>query len=310
MAITKSDIPALLLPGLRAEFHQAYRSEVDLGLADRLATVINTTLPMQRYAWLGAPPPMREFIDERQPGGLSSYATAIEDKVFEASIGVDRKALEDDQLDLIRIRIRDLAFRVATHRTQLVIEALLTGNTQLGSDGVAFFGSAHPQGAGTLSNISADDLAEASLTAAINAMMILPDDVGVPLGILPDTLVVGPKNQWLASELVQSPVVRYAGNAVDTAASTPYVNALYGKLNVVVTPFIAGTNEDRWYLLDTKRPMRGVILQQRSDVPVEFTAMEGSDSESGWMRDRFYYGVRGRYNVGYGLWQTAFGGGY
>jgi phage major head subunit gpT-like protein len=25
------------------------------------------------------------------------------------------------------------------------------------------------------------------------------------------------------------------------------------------------------------------------------------------MRDRFYYGVRGRYNVGYGLWQTAYG---
>ena len=33
-----------------------------------------------------------------------------------------------------------------------------------------------------------------------------------------------------------------------------------------------------------------------------------NSSEAAWMRDRFYYGVRGRYNVGYGLWQTVYGG--
>ena len=64
-----------------------------------------------------------------------------------------------------------------------------------------------------------------------------------------------------------------------------------------------------WFLLDTKRPIRGVILQQRSDVPVEFAALEGAASgEAAFMRDRYFCGVRGRYNVGYGLWQTAFGG--
>lgn len=305
MAITKSDIPNLLLPGLRAEFNQAYRSEVDLGVADRLATIINTSLPTQRYAWLGAPPAMREFIDERQPGGLSSYATAIEDKVFESSIAVDRKALEDDQLDMIRLRIRDLAFRVASHRTQLVIDALIKGNANLCADGTNFFSAVHPVPGGLTTNITTDNLGETILASCITAMMVIPDDMGVPLGILPDTLVVGPKNQWLASELVQSPVVAYKGNATDTAASTPYLNALYGKLNVVVTPFISGTNEDKWFLLDTKRPMRSVLLQQRSDVPVEFSAMEANSSESAWMRDRYHYGVRGRYNVGYGLWQIG-----
>ena len=42
--------------------------------------------------------------------------------------------------------------------------------------------------------------------------------------------------------------------------------------------------------------------------PVEFAALEGSQSgEAAFMRDRYFYGVRGRYNVGYGLWQTAYG---
>jgi phage major head subunit gpT-like protein len=61
--------------------------------------------------------------------------------------------------------------------------------------------------------------------------------------------------------------------------------------------------------LDTTRAVRGLILQQRSDVPVEFSALDSrSGSESAFMRDLFYYGVRARYNVGYGMWQAAFGG--
>lgn len=309
MAITKSDIPQLLLPGLKAEFDQAFRTQADHSLPEQLATVINTTLPVQNYAWLGATPPMREFQDERQPVGINSYSMSIADKVFEASIAVDRKAIEDDQLDLIRLRVRDLAIRVGTHRTQLIIEQLIKGFSASGVDGTAFFALNHPNQGSSYSNLMAAPLSETSLADAIGQMMLLPDDTGNPLGISPDTLLVGPKNQWLAMELVQSPVVVYKGNGADTAASTPYANVFYGRLKVLVTPYISGADEDKWFIADTKRPMRGVILQQRSDVPVEFTALDGgTDSEAAWMRDRYYYGVRGRYNVGFGMWQTVLGG--
>jgi phage major head subunit gpT-like protein len=308
MPLTKSDIPELLVPGLRAEFAQAYRSELDRSLADQLATVVNTTLPAQRYGWLGAVPPMREFLDERQAGGLSPYTVTIEDKTFEATIAVERKAVEDDQLDLIRLRIRDLATRVATHRQQLVVQALASGTTGTGYDGKALFAADHPTGRTTYSNIGDDALNDQSLATAMSQMMLVPDETGTPLGIGPDTLLVGPKLQWVARELAESPVVVYKANATDTVASTPYRNVLEGRLRVIVSPFLSGDSEDDWFLLDTSRAIRGVILQQRSDVPVEFTAMDRGDaSESAFMRDRYYYGVRGRYNVGYGLWQAAFG---
>lgn len=309
MALTKSDIPDLLLPGLRAEFAQAYRSELDHSVAERLATVISTTMPTQRYAWLGAVPPMREFIDERRPSGLSANAVTIEDKTFESTIAVERKAVEDDQLDLIRLRVRDLAFRVAAHRQQMVVEALANGFSVAGYDGANLFSATHPIPGGTFSNRTTSALSAASLASAVSTMMTVPDDAGTPMGIVPDTLVVGPAQQWTALELVESPVVVYKGNATDSAGSTPYRNALNGRLNVVVSPFLQGSSANYWFLLDTKRPIRAVILQQRSDVPVEFTAMEASSgSEAAFMRDRYYYGVRGRYNVGFGLWQTAFGG--
>lgn len=309
MALTKSDIPDLLLPGLRAEFALAYKSEQDQSVADKIATVINTTMPVQKYGWLGTVPPMREFLDERRPSGLSAYTVTIEDKVFESSIAVDRRAVEDDQLELIRLRVRDMAFRVSTHRHQMVVEALANGFAGIGYDGVSFFNTAHPTVASsTYSNRTTSALAASALGDGINSMMTVPDDQGTPLGVVPDTLVVGPKLQWTALELVESPVVIYKGNAVDTSPATPYKNAYQGRLQVVVSPFLTGAFDDYWFLLDTKRPIRGVILQQRSDVPVEFSALEGgSGSEAAFMRDRYFYGVRGRYNVGYGLWQTAYG---
>jgi phage major head subunit gpT-like protein len=308
MAITKSDIPDLMVPGLKAEFALAYRNELQNSVADQLATVVNTTLPVQKYPWLGAVPPMREFIDERRASGLNAYAVSIEDKTFESTIAVERRAIEDDQLEVIRLRIRDLAYRVAMHRHQMTVEALAGGFTATSYDGQTLFSTAHPVLTGTFSNRTTDALGPASLANAMSQMMLTPDDTGTPLGIIPDTLVVGPKLQWTASELLESPVVVYKGSVTDTSGPTPYRNAFQGRLKLVVSPFLTGASDDYWFLLDTKRPVKSLILQQRSDVPVEFSALDnGSGSESAFMRDRFYFGVRGRYNVGYGLWQTAYG---
>lgn len=304
MALTKSDIPALMLAGLKAEFELAYRSEVENGPVERLATVVNTTLPVQRYAWLGFSPPMREFVDERRPSGLNTFQTQIEDKVFEATLAVERRAIEDDQLDLIRLRIREMASRVALHRHQMIVNAMASGSSATAYDGNTFFGQ-RTVGNQVVSNFSDQGLNADSLQEAITTMMEVPDDQGEPMGVMPDTLLVGPSLMWAATELVESPVsVRREGGGTD------FLNVFQGKLRVVVSPYLSGANGSKWFLLDTKRPIRPIVLQQRSDVPVEFTALEASSgSESAFMRDLFLYGVRGRYNVGYGLWQLAYAGG-
>lgn len=224
MALTKSDIPNLLLPGLKADFAAAYQTELDNSTVEAIATIINTTQPIQKYPWLGSVPSMREFTDERRTAGLTEYAVSIEDKVFESTIAVDRKAIEDDQLDLIRLRIRDLAYRVAQHRHQMIVDALVGGFTANSYDGTAFFGTTHLVNSGTWSNKTTSALDDSALAAGINAMMTVPDDQGIPMGVIPDTLVVGPKLQWSASELVESPVVPYKGNVDHTAASVPYKN--------------------------------------------------------------------------------------
>ena len=68
---------------------------------------------------------------------------------------------------------------------------------------------------------------------------------------------------------------------------------------------IGGGASTPWYLLDLSRPIKPLILQRRKNP--EFVAMDKIDDENVFMRKKFRYGVDDRKNVGYGLWQLAYG---
>lgn len=60
-----------------------------------------------------------------------------------------------------------------------------------------------------------------------------------------------------------------------------------------------------WYLMDLSRPIKPMILQIRKEP--EFVAQDRPDDENAFMRKKFRYGVDDRKNVGFGLWQLAYG---
>lgn len=60
-----------------------------------------------------------------------------------------------------------------------------------------------------------------------------------------------------------------------------------------------------WYFLETRRPLKPLIFQKRRDY--DFKAMTAPEDEGVFMRDEYRYGVDARANVGYGLWQMAYG---
>ncbi len=304
MPLVRSDLLSLVEAGLRTEFFSAYRQMEGESIVPRIATIVRTTLPTQKYGWLGSVPVMREFVDERTPTGLRVLEYAISDRTWEASIAVERRALEDEQYDMIRMRVRDLALEAVRHREQLVVQALLRGAVDgVCYDGRLLFDTDHREGeSGVQSNLYEGALSTESLQKAIAQMMEFKDDWGRPMGIMPDTLLVGPKLHWLAMELLESPIVVQASSSTNY---TSYKNVLQGKLRLIVSPYITGADADKWFLLDTSRSVRAVILQERQDVPLEFSALDSPNSDQVFMRDRVYYGVRARYGVGYGLWQTA-----
>ncbi|MCL6519026.1 MAG: Mu-like prophage major head subunit gpT family protein [Armatimonadetes bacterium] len=242
---------------------------------------------------------MREFKDERVPAGLLEHDYSIKNKTWEASIAVDRAALEDDQYGQIRLRIQGLADEARRHQEELVFGLLRDGFNTLCYDGQFFFDTDHSDGeSGTQSNKGTSALSAASLQAAFTTMMKFKDDQGKPMGIIPDTLVVSPDLKWTAMELFWS---IYAPDS-EVGKTEARKNVLKGALDLIVSPYLTDSND--WFLLCTKRVVKPVIFQSR--IPIEFAALE-ANSENGFMRDRYVYGVRARYNVGFGLWQLAYG---
>jgi phage major head subunit gpT-like protein len=59
-----------------------------------------------------------------------------------------------------------------------------------------------------------------------------------------------------------------------------------------------------WCLLDTKRPLKPLIYQQRK--PISFKSFTKPEDENVFLRGEFVYGADGRDAAGYGMWQMAY----
>lgn len=65
-----------------------------------------------------------------------------------------------------------------------------------------------------------------------------------------------------------------------------------------------GGSGTAWYLLDTSRMIKPIILQMRK--PYNFVRKDSDEDDNKFFRKTVIYGVDARLNVGYALWQLAY----
>ena len=294
--ITKNDVQALLEPGLKKLFMENYLKYNEGASYKEIATEVASSQDTENYGWLADLPEMREFIDERVINSIGEQTYYLPNKTWENTIGVNRAVLEDEQYGQIQMRINQLAKNTSSHKDKLTFQTLIDGATNLCFDGKAFFATNHAysgKGAykGSQSNKGNLTLTADNLKTSITNMGKIKGSNGEVLGIIPDTLVVPPDLEWTAKELIES----------SQLGNSNTVNTLKGSLKLIVSPVI--TDVDSWYLLCCSQGIKPLIFQNRMDV--EFTSLT-KDSEEGFMRDVYLYGVRARYNVGYSYWQLAY----
>ncbi len=291
----------LLAQGLKSEFFQRYDG-TKTHFAD-LSTRIQSNSDQETYKWLGSLPRMREWGTGRLAKGIRTESYSIANLKYESTIEVDRDEISDDKTGQIRIRIGELAERTATHRDYLISQLLANGATAgfLAYDGKTFFAADHESGAsGVQTNLeaaSATDPADPStaemktaLKSAIATLMGLKDDVGDPLNLTTGGLVlVCPTNHHFA-----------AMEALNATVISSTSNVLAGAATVIPFPWL--TNTAKSYLLKTDGVVRPFVFQDR-EAP-EFTSLT-EDSDEGFKREKYQFGVRARYRMTYGLWQQA-----
>ncbi len=67
-----------------------------------------------------------------------------------------------------------------------------------------------------------------------------------------------------------------------------------------------GGSGSPWFLLDTSRPLKPMIYQERTPLGT-LLAKDQPDDDNVFFGKKFVYGSDGRCNAGFGLWQLAYG---
>ena len=258
----------------------------------KIAMEVKANTIVVDYRWLADLPTMREWINDRVLNKLSAWDYQIKKKDWESTISVHRDVVEYDDLGVVKPKIQDLANSVSDHYNAQVFGLLETnGNCY---DGAPFFGE-HEVGIGsattTLTNVGANDLTKDGFFKTLKQMRRIVADNGVAIRIKPNLVVVPPELEAKAIELFGCE--KLGGSS----------NPLYGRCVVLVSPDL--TDAKSWYLLDTTRAVKPIILQINKGA--EFNALDNPNhNERAFMSNEFLYGINTQDNVGYGLWSLAF----
>jgi phage major head subunit gpT-like protein len=255
-----------------------------------IATVVPSTTSKEEYGWLGEIPGMREWLGERFIQNLTAHGFTIKNRDFESTVGVERNAIEDDQYGVYKPLFEMLADSAATFPDTLVFSLFKSGFTKTCYDGQYFFDTDHQDGDGPVqSNKGTAALSVTSYGAARAQMLSLKKANGEALRINPNLLVHGPQNEGMALKILMADDIDSTTNIYKGTAK----------------PFLVHELGAQWFLLDTTKPVKPFIFQNRKNP--QFVALDKPDDANVFMKKKFLYGIDMRCNAGYALWQLAYG---
>ncbi|WP_437759491.1 Mu-like prophage major head subunit gpT family protein [Sorangium sp. So ce1389] len=280
------------------------RFNEDLKLAkpwwSKIATMFPSTGESETYAWETVVPQMRQWIGSRQYANLKSRDFTLVNRTFELSLEVPRERVEDDKYGIFATpRLTNMAKSVAKWPDALIAPLLLNGQSLPTFDGQNFFSASHPvdqddPASATQSNYYASGkaLTPTNYGEVRNNMMALVDVNGLPLSIMPDTLIVPPQLADVGKKILEADTI---ANAAGTASES---NIQKGTADLLVIPELV-SQPTAWYVACLGDGIKPFIFQQRR-AP-EFVAMDRADSENVFALNVFRYGASARGEAGFGL---------
>ena len=298
MVIVRSEFNEELFVALKAVYDSEYQTVTAASFYREVCSIVPSSTRTERYQYLGAWPYMREWLDERQVEGLRGKAFTIENKKYEATVGLDIDDVEDNALGDIRLQVQNMAANAATHPDELVTTLMEAGASTLCFDGQYFHDTDHAWGdSGTQSNkltgtgVDTTAKIEADLQAAIAAMRVFKNDRGKIMNLVPTHVVIPPAIEWNFRKVLEAALISTGGTNVMANLN----------LKLIINPLLTDVND--WYLKCCSKPMKPYIFQTRK-AP-RFTTPDAGMSDRKFMKGEELYGVDGRYGNGYGHWAMS-----
>lgn len=296
MLVNASTLSAIFI-NLKTTFNNAFTTAPSQW--QDVAMLVPSTGKQNDYGWLSNFPRMRKWIGEKAVKALAASKYSIVNDDFEATVEVDRNDIEDDNLGIYKPQAEMAGHSAKQLPDEIVFDLINQAFTALCYDGQYFFDTDHPVNGQSVSNKGTKKLscatlaaAQASYGAARTAMKKFKDDEGRPLAISPNVLLVPSALEDTANLLMST-------ERFEDGKPNPYRNTA----KVVVAPWL--TSDDAWFLLDTSKPVKPFIYQERKKP--DFVQQTDPQADNVFNRRKFKFGAEARAAGGYGFWQLAYG---
>ena len=121
-------ISSSVLNGLRRSFHTLSMEAIAAAQPrwSAVAMLVPSSNKYNDYGWLEALPGMREWLGDRVIKNLKEKSYTITNVSYEATIGVDRDDIEDDNLGIYSPMFRSFGESVAYSPDEIVFKLLVT----------------------------------------------------------------------------------------------------------------------------------------------------------------------------------------
>lgn len=300
MAITRSNHPSALWPGIKAWFGKTYK-EQPKAFEDyfQMETSDKAYEEIAEATGFGLAPAKSEGASIQYDTDGEGAKTRFTNTVYGLGYAVTREAIEDNQYRSIAER-RSTELARSMNSTKCTVHANVLNRgfsgSYVGGDGVALFSAAHPTLSGTQSNLlTAADLSETALESAATEIMLMENSRGLKIAAQPDTLVIHPSEWANAIRILDS---NLQSGSVSDSTNTNNANALKVKgvvKQIVMDPYL--TDTDAWYLT-TNIPYGLLCFQRRA---LEFTKDNDFNTENALAK------ATERYVPGWADWRGVYG---
>lgn len=152
-------ITVATLQALRTGFRKNFQTGIGKAAStyEDLVTPVNSSTKVETYGWLGDMPIFRRWVGAKRVKSLEEKAYQLMNEDFEATIGIHKNKIKDDNLGLYGPIVQGWGEQGGSLKDRLAYDALGNGHQRACFDGQNFFDTDHPVGDTLVSNVSGDN---------------------------------------------------------------------------------------------------------------------------------------------------------
>jgi phage major head subunit gpT-like protein len=303
----RADLAVAFSEGRKAYNSQEWRELID---------VVPTTSSSKLEVFYGDKTELRRWRGERQPSTFYEYKQVITLDDWEMTETVKRQVLDDDQTGgLLRRTIGNFGLAVETSLKKKTEEHLRRGVSYRCFDTNMFFGLNHvyTDTSGSTRGIvqanwerGGSQLDTSTISADESHFAKLQTDRGHVMGLRLTHVGVkrGSNNHVVARQIANSQFTI----EIATVKGANTQNIYQGAFGII--PMDYGLGDSEWYSFDLSDPAYKPVKVLSHSISPGFNNLEYSqlltDSDTGFWRNEFAFGIFGRFDWNPGDWRVAY----